>query len=199
LSRSGALRLMVRVDAWGRMLRGAESVLRGDTLRGDGWLLPSDFPSLRVGVVKMTGGCVESFTPRSGKGGGGGLRLLWCNVRRKRDRMVSAVCSVGISRGGSQMLQVRGCGCDNRLRWVGRRWMRLRNRTFPSARVGARVDIVRATTCLIEPFCPAGRKGRGGRRKRRGGAASGNIPLRHVAFGIAVVPIGNREYMRKNY
>ena len=88
--------------------------------------------------------------------------------------------------------------------------MRLRNRTFPNARVGDRVDIVRATT-PIELFCPAGRKGRDGRRRRRGGrrkgrdgrrrrrggAASGNIPLRHVAFGIAVIPIGNRDCMRK--
>lgn len=177
------------------MLRGAECVLRGDT--GDGWLLPSDLPGLRVGVVKMAGGGVESFTPRSGKRRGGGLRLLWCNVRRKRDRMVSAVCSVRVSRGGSQRLQMRGHGCDNRLRWVGRRWMRLRNRTFPSARIAGRVNIVRSTTGWIEPFCPAGRKGRGGRRKRRGGAASGNIPLRHVAFKITVVPNGNRDYIRK--
>ena len=94
-------------------------------------------------------------------------------------------------------MRVRGRGCDNRLRWVGRRWMRLRNRTFPNARVGDRVDIVRATTPFIELFCPAVRKGRDGRRRRRGGAASGNIPLRHVAFGIAVIPIGNRDCMRK--
>ena len=75
--------------------------------------------------------------------------------------------------------------------------MRLRNRTFPNARVRDRVDIVRATTPFIELFCPAVRKGLDGRRRRRGGAASGNIPLRHVAFGIDVIPIGNRDCMRK--
>ena len=67
MSRSGTLRLMVRVDAMGRMLSSAECVLRGDTVRGDGWLLPSNLPSLRVFVVETTGSCVESLTPRSRK------------------------------------------------------------------------------------------------------------------------------------
>ena len=94
------MRLMVRMDAMGRMLSSAECVLRGDTVRGDGWLLPSNLPSLRVFVVETTGGCVESLTPRSRKGRGRGLWLLGCNVRRRLDRMVRAVCSVGIRRGG---------------------------------------------------------------------------------------------------
>ena len=85
------------MDAMGRMLSSAECVLRGDTVRGDGWLLPSNLPSLRVFVVETTGGCVESLTPRSRKGRGRGL--LGCNVRRRLGRMARAVCSVGIRRG----------------------------------------------------------------------------------------------------
>jgi hypothetical protein len=76
------LRLMVRMDAMGRMLSSAECVLRCDTVRGDGWLLPSNLPSLRVFVVETTGGCVESLTPRSRKGRGK------MTGRRSRGRLV---------------------------------------------------------------------------------------------------------------